>query len=73
MSRRVLSESAGLESLEDRRRNICNKFADKCLKNETTKTMFPLREKAHKMIAKEEKKKLKRLKTHPYHLCRMND
>ena len=47
---------AGLESLENRRKNLCNKFADKCIKNEKTKTMFPLREKAHKMIAREEEK-----------------
>ena len=46
---------AGLESLEDRRKNLCNKFADKCIKNEKTKTMFPLREKAYKMIVREKK------------------
>ena len=45
---------AGLESLEDRRENLCSKFANKCLKNEKTKTMFPLRIKTHKMEARRE-------------------
>ena len=43
-----------LESLEDRRKFLCKKFANKCLKNEKTKTMFPLRRKMHNMKARNE-------------------
>ena len=43
-----------LESLEDRRKNLSLKFATKSLKNEKTKPMFPLREKTHKMHARNE-------------------
>ena len=35
----------GIESLEERRNNLCRRFANKCLKNEKTAKMFPLNEK----------------------------
>ena len=36
---------ANLESLKDRRQELCLKFAVKCLKSSKTKEMFPKREK----------------------------
>ena len=45
---------ADLDSLENRREVLCQKFAEKCLKNEKTKDLFPNREKAHCMKTREE-------------------
>ena len=45
---------ADLDSLENRREDLCQKFAEKCLKNEKTKDLFPNREKAHCMKTREE-------------------
>ena len=38
-----------LDNLHDRRRELCERFAQKCLKNEKTKNMFPLSKKQHTM------------------------
>ena len=38
-----------LESLEERRENLCLRFARKCIRNDKTKDMFPLNRKAHNM------------------------
>ena len=45
---------ADLESLENRREELCKKFAEKCLKNEKAKSIFPVREKTHNMNTREE-------------------
>ena len=38
-----------LETLEERRENLCLRFAKKCIRNDKTKNMFPLNRKAHNM------------------------
>ena len=38
-----------LETLDERRKNLCLKFAKKCLSVDKFKKMFPLNEKSHKM------------------------
>ena len=38
-----------LETLDERRKNLCLKFAQKCAANEKTKHMFPLNIKVHTM------------------------
>ena len=38
-----------LETLEERRENLCLRFAKKCVRNDKTKSMFPLNKKAHNM------------------------
>ena len=38
-----------LESLSERRELLCLKFAQKCVKNNKTKNMFPLNNKYHNM------------------------
>ena len=40
---------ANLEPLECRREELCGKFAAKCLKNDKTKSMFPIKDKTHNM------------------------
>ena len=45
---------ANLESLENRREELCKKFATKCLKNEKTRSMFPTNLKTHKMSTRDE-------------------
>ena len=47
-------DKINLESLKKRREEICINFAEKCLKNEKTKKMFPLRKKEHPMEKKHE-------------------
>ena len=42
-------DELGMDSLDDRRQNLCLKFAQRCLKNEKAKKMFPLNEKIHGM------------------------
>ena len=44
----------GLDSLEDRRRDLCLNFARKCLKNEKMKHMFPKNSKSHAMGTRHE-------------------
>ena len=43
-----------LETLKDRREVLSTNFAKKCLDNEKTKSMFQLREKTHRMNARNE-------------------
>ena len=45
---------ANLEPLECRREELCEKFAAKCLKNDKTKSMFPIKDKTHNMLTREE-------------------
>ena len=42
-------EMLNLDTLDERRRKICLKFAQNCLKNEKVKSMFPLNFSKHKM------------------------
>ena len=42
-------EKLNLQTLDDRRKNLCLKFAKKCLIVDKFKKMFPLNEKSHKM------------------------
>ena len=49
-------KKVGIDSLEDRRINLCMKFAKNCLKNEKTEKMFPLRKKVHQMDNRYEEK-----------------
>ena len=42
-----------IESLEDRRKDICLNFAKKCVKNNKLKSMFPLNDKNHPMELRE--------------------
>ena len=37
------------ETVEERRENLCLRFARKCVRNDKTKAMFPLNKKAHNM------------------------
>ena len=46
----------GLLTLEERRENLCLKFAQKCTTNEKTKEMFPLKEKHHNMDTRKNEK-----------------
>ena len=43
-------DKLNIESLEDRRRSLCLKFAKKCLQVEKLKKMFPKNVKKHKML-----------------------
>ena len=53
-----------LEPLEQRRKFLCLKFAQRCTKNEKTKKMFPLNEKTHGMdMRSKEKYKVQYAKT----------
>ena len=47
---------ANLESLKERREELCYKLAKKCIKSEKSKDMFPIREKEHIMKTREEEK-----------------
>ena len=46
----------GLETLDERREQLCLKFALKCSKNEKAKKMFPLNEKTHIMNTRKTEK-----------------
>ena len=52
-----------LDSLKDRRNLLCLKFAQKCLKNDKTKSMFPLSEENHHYTRIQEKFKVKHANT----------
>ena len=53
-----------LDTLKNRRENLCLNFAQKCLKNPKTKDMFPENNKAHKMLTRnQEKFKVEHAKT----------
>ena len=45
-----------MESLEDRREQLCLKFAQKCTKNHKTTDIFPLNEKSHQMKTRNSEK-----------------
>ena len=51
-----------IETLEQRRENLCLNFALKCSKNEKSKKMFPLNEKQHKMNTRKNEKHMQILK-----------
>ena len=56
-----------LQNLNDRRENACLKFAQKCIKNEKVKNMFPISVKLSKMIKrKSDKFKVKFARTKRY-------
>ena len=56
-----------MESLEDRRRKLCLKFAKNCLKNEKMKQIFPLGNKKHSMNTRlKEKFKVNKANTERY-------
>ena len=45
-----------LETLEERREFLCLRFAQKCIKNEKAKSIFPLKKKLHEMTIRKEDK-----------------
>ena len=45
-----------LETLDERRENLCLSFARKCTKNKKLSHMFPLREKTHEMKTRKNEK-----------------
>ena len=49
-----------LQSLEQRRKMLCLRFAKKCLRNEKLKNMFPKSKQKHKMIKRNTRKYLTR-------------
>ena len=56
-----------LDTLDERRRKICLKFAQNCLKNEKVKSMFPLNFSKHKMkLRKTNKFKISKQRTKRY-------
>ena len=56
-----------LETLEQRRNNLCLKFAKACLKNEKVKNLFPLNVNKHKMEKRsKEKYKVMKIRTNRY-------
>ena len=57
----------GIQTLKERRRELCLKFAKKCLNNPKLKDMFPVSSKTHSMITrKPEKYVVERAKTERY-------
>ena len=40
-------EKVDLQSLRERKDELCLNFAEKCIKNDTLKSMFPLNVKSH--------------------------
>ena len=60
-------QKLNLKSLNERRDEICLKFAKKCLTNERMKNIFPKNVKKHKMILRKQKKyKTSEIKTKRY-------
>jgi hypothetical protein len=45
-----------IETLEERREELCLNFAKKCTKNEKMKHMFPLNDKTHSMDTRNDEK-----------------
>jgi hypothetical protein len=45
-----------METLENRRKELCLSFATKCTKNDKMKHMFPLNEKSHDMNMRSDEK-----------------
>ena len=53
-----------IETLKDRRNKLSEKFAEKCVKNETNKQMFEINKKTHTMkLRTNDKYKTKNVKT----------
>ena len=52
-------DSTGLEKLQTRRRNLCLRFAKKCLKNDKTAGMFPLNKIFDKRLRNSERYEVK--------------
>ena len=49
-------DKLGIETLEERRKNLCLRFAKKYLTNEKAEKMFPLNEKRHNMDTRKTEK-----------------
>ena len=49
-------DELGIETLEERRKTLCLRFAKKCLTNEKAEKMFPLNEKKHQMDTRQTEK-----------------
>ena len=49
-------EKIGIENLEERRKQLCLSFAQKCLKNNKTNAMFPQKARNHKMETRNQEK-----------------
>ena len=49
-------DELGIDTLEERRKTLCYRFAKKCLNNEKAETMFPLNEKRHNMDTRKTEK-----------------
>ena len=47
-------EKVNLQSLRERRDELCLNFAEKCIKNDKLKSMFPLNVKSHQMELRNE-------------------
>ena len=60
-------DELGIESLEERRNILCQRFATKCLKNEKAAKMFPLNEKTHQM----DTRKMEKFKVQHAHTDRL--
>ena len=45
-----------IETLEDRREQLCLNFARKCVKNKKMNKMFPLNDKKHEMVTRDNEK-----------------
>ena len=60
-------KNLNIETLEERRQILSNRFANRCIKNKRTMDMFEIRTKAHKM---ELRTKIK-FKTQKANTCRM--
>ena len=57
----------GLDSLEERRENLCLKFAKQCLRHDKLKGLFPRNKRRHHMDKRNcEKYKVKKAKTERY-------
>ena len=46
----------GIQTLKDRRKELCLRFAKKSLRNSKLKNMFPLNEKQHKLLTRKPEK-----------------
>ena len=46
----------GIESLAERREQLCLSFAQKCLKNDKMKSIFPINQRSHEMTTRFEEK-----------------
>ena len=65
-------KSCSLKTLSKCRSNLCLKFAEKCIKNEKTRDIFPTNDQARTTRVNEEEKMITKTKTDwvNLHLCR---